>query len=143
MAGEQQQDAGADDLVGRQRIAIVARQHELADHVGGGRGRARLDQAAEIVGHRLGAGLGAQVLVAGDLGRADEQGDVVGPDLYAFEVGARHAQKIHDHRGGQGIGEVGDEIDRLAALCLGLHAVDQVSDDVLDVGREVGRPRSA
>ena len=99
-----------------------------------GCGGARLDQAAEIVRHRLGAGLGAQVLVAGDLGGADEQRDVVGPHLHPLEVGARHAQQIHDHRGGQGIGEVGDEIDRLAAPGLGLHAVDQVGDDVLDVG---------
>src|SRR5918995_233719 len=57
VAGKQEQDTSADDLVGRQRVAVVACQHELADHVTGRLGCACFDQAAEIVGHRLGAGL--------------------------------------------------------------------------------------
>ena len=34
----------------------------------------------------------------GDLGGADEKRDVVGPYLDDLELGARHAQQVHDHR---------------------------------------------
>ncbi|MCX7362916.1 MAG: hypothetical protein NTV97_13820 [Alphaproteobacteria bacterium] len=46
-------------------------------------------------------------------------------------------KQVHDHRGRQRIGEVGDIVDGLAAQHLGFHAVDQVADDILDVGPQV------
>ena len=136
VAGEEQQDRRADHLVRRQRILLVARQHQPAQHVAGRLGGARLDQTAEIAGHQARAFLGAPVLVAGDLRGADEQRDVIRPCLDPPQVVARHAQHVHDHAGGQRIGEVGDEVDRLAACGLRRHAVEQLRDDALDVGAQ-------
>ena len=137
VAGEQHQDRGADHFVRGERVLLVARQHELAEHVAGGPGGAGLDEAAEIAGHQPRAFLGPEVLVAGDLGGADEQCDVVGPHLDPLQIGARHAQHVHDHAGRQRIGEVGDVVDRLAVSGLCRHAIEQMGDDAFDVRSQI------
>ena len=134
VAGEQEEDASTDDLVRGKRLVLVACRHQSADQVAAGLFRALLDKKVKVLGHGLGAVAGAGVFAFGRLGGTDEQGDVVGPRLDALKLGARHAQEVHDHHGRQRIGEICDEVDRLAGARLAGHLVQKLAGHALDRG---------
>ena len=60
------------------------------------------------LGHPVGTeGVAVRVAQAAE----DQPGDLVGPVLELLAVVSRDAQHLGDHRGGQGVGIVGDQVD--------------------------------
>ena len=131
MTSEQQQHAGGDQFLLVQHLTLVLGADQIGDHVGARPAATVGDQFAKGAGQIRHGRFGALVLVRRDARTADEQAEVVGPQLEGFDLAARRAQHFHDHRRGNPVGDLADEIDCIAPG----HRVEGLVDDLGDARR--------
>jgi hypothetical protein len=110
VAGVQQQDARADELVLGQALALVQDERELGDEVLAGILAALARERAQVVGELaarpdgvlLHLERGVQLVHLADVGR---------PRAEQVAIGLRHAEHLGDHGHGQRLGDLGEQVE--------------------------------
>ena len=137
VAAEQDQHAGADQLVLGQPPFVVGGRDHPADHVVARLGAALGDRLAEERRHRMRAALHAFVARRLPARGADEGPHVVGPHLDLVEALARDAEHVEDHPGGHEGGDLRGEVDLVAPRHALEHLVDHAADRRAHRGHEL------
>jgi hypothetical protein len=132
VAGDQQQDAGGQQLLLGELVAVLLDADQMGQQVRTGRGAPPGDQLPEVRGELV-ARLGRILDRPAQQRRGvHPQGKPCRPALEPFPVGQRYAEQLADHAYRQRVGQAADHVERVP------DAAEQLVDDLVDVVLEAG-----
>ena len=143
VAAEQQQDAGAHDLVVGERVVALLGADERVNQVLRRRGPEAADETAEVFRQLQQPALGPLAPPLDTAGAEHQHHQVVGPVLEQVPIGRGHTHHLGDHDRRQRVGEVGDHVHVAARRQLGDETVDDLDDAGLPLRDRPRRERPA